>query len=66
MSFGIRENRVEEKLGAEDEELNPIHGGMTIGGETMAAKRKHVQLAEVSTLTTAKFKRLGIPPILFS
>lgn len=47
-----------------DGELSCIHGGLTNGGETMVAKRKHVQLLEMSTVTGTNFKKMGIPPIL--
>lgn len=32
----------------------------------MATKRQHMQLAEVSSLSTTNYKKLGTPPILLS
>lgn len=49
-----------------DEELNCIHRGMASGGEMMVANKRHMQLAEVLSLSTTNYKKLGIPPILFS
>lgn len=39
-----------------DEELSCIHGGMASGSEIMVDKRKHMQLAEVSSLLTPVIK----------
>lgn len=65
-NFKIQENKLEEELGVNDDELNCMHGGMASGGEMMAIKKRYVQLTEVSSLSLANFKKLGFPPILFS
>lgn len=65
MNFGIRENKAKEEMSLDDEELNCIHGQLASGGETMAAKRKPVQLAKVFMVRATNFKKLGISPILF-
>lgn len=47
----MNEGQLEKKV--VDCSVNTIHGGFTSGGETMAAKKRHLQAAKVATIRSS-------------